>query len=322
MIKYTVVHLAQIPAKSVLVDIVVEDVPHNYGMLFSISWASKLGGTLQMDMNYAIIMVFGGDTRRFYRETELAYTINDLNHPNNCLVYSKYQDLGCFIFSINDEPGLCTKNVNVSLCENNELEGGMWKMYFHGAFPWEGVGAGIILISPFGKLFPFSFRLQLKQIPQIMFVNIEAARRMKVVNLIVYGGAELIVKQIRKVYQDKPLRTRSYKNFASNLIECFFFTFNIHAIPKHENQQIDSLVVESSTSIPPEVPISNMKWKLNVNLQFLTMSNIGRYLKMNNKLKNFWKWLKNFMQPILIKNMKNIMNKLIIMVILILNYKI
>jgi hypothetical protein len=71
MIKDLVVHLSQIPVKSVLMDIVVEDVPVNYGMLLSRSWERKLGGSLQMDMTYATIPVFGGETRRLYRETNL-----------------------------------------------------------------------------------------------------------------------------------------------------------------------------------------------------------------------------------------------------------
>jgi hypothetical protein len=108
MIKDLVVHLAQIPVKSVLMDIVVADVPVNYGMLLSRSWESKLGGSLQMDMTYATIPVFGGETRRLYRETKLAYTVSDPNHPNNYLVYSKDQDLGCFILSVNSEQRLHT----------------------------------------------------------------------------------------------------------------------------------------------------------------------------------------------------------------------
>jgi hypothetical protein len=109
MIKDLVVHLAQIPVKSVLMDIVVVDVPVNYGMLLSRSWERKLGGSLQMDMTYATIPVFGGETRRLYRETKLAYIVSDPNHPNNYLVYSKDQDLGCFILSVNNEPEVCTK---------------------------------------------------------------------------------------------------------------------------------------------------------------------------------------------------------------------
>ena len=64
MIKDLVVHLAQIPIKSVLMDIVVADVHVNYGVLLSRTWESKLGGSLQMDTTYAKIPVFGGETRR------------------------------------------------------------------------------------------------------------------------------------------------------------------------------------------------------------------------------------------------------------------
>jgi hypothetical protein len=59
MIKYLVVHLTQILVKSVLMDVHVK-----YGMVLSISWASKLGGSLQMDMTYDTIPVFCGETRR------------------------------------------------------------------------------------------------------------------------------------------------------------------------------------------------------------------------------------------------------------------
>ena len=50
MIKYLVVNLAQIPIKSVLMDVVVADIPPKYGMLLSRSWGTKLGGSLQLDM--------------------------------------------------------------------------------------------------------------------------------------------------------------------------------------------------------------------------------------------------------------------------------
>jgi hypothetical protein len=60
MIKYLVVNLAQIPVKSILMDVVVVDLPANYGMLLSRYWGSKLGGSLQLDMNYATILIFYG----------------------------------------------------------------------------------------------------------------------------------------------------------------------------------------------------------------------------------------------------------------------
>jgi hypothetical protein len=68
LIKYMVVSLAQLPMKSVVMDIVVADIPPNFGILLSITWAKKVGGSLQMDLTYATIPVFGGEHRRLYRE--------------------------------------------------------------------------------------------------------------------------------------------------------------------------------------------------------------------------------------------------------------
>jgi hypothetical protein len=59
MIKDLVVNPTQIPSKSMMMDVVVANVPVSNGMLLSKSWGAKLGGTLQLDMSYAIILVFG-----------------------------------------------------------------------------------------------------------------------------------------------------------------------------------------------------------------------------------------------------------------------
>jgi hypothetical protein len=46
VIKDMVVTLFQLPMKSVVMDIVVVDVPPNFGMLLSRYWIKSLGGTL------------------------------------------------------------------------------------------------------------------------------------------------------------------------------------------------------------------------------------------------------------------------------------
>jgi hypothetical protein len=56
VIKDLVVTLFQFPMKSVVMDIVVVDVPPKFGMLLSRSWIKRLGGTLQMDLSYATIL--------------------------------------------------------------------------------------------------------------------------------------------------------------------------------------------------------------------------------------------------------------------------
>jgi hypothetical protein len=87
MIKYLVVTLAHVPVKSILMDVVIADIPLKYGLLLSRSWGAKIGGSLQLYMNYAMIPVFGGQFTRLYRETRLAYTVRDPQNPNNYPIY-------------------------------------------------------------------------------------------------------------------------------------------------------------------------------------------------------------------------------------------
>jgi hypothetical protein len=109
MIKDLVVTLAQVPVKSVLMDVVIADIPPKYGLLLSRSWGAKLGGSLQLDMTYATIPVFGGQLTRLYRETRLAYTVSDPQNPNNFPVYIADQDLGNCILSFDDGIDSCTE---------------------------------------------------------------------------------------------------------------------------------------------------------------------------------------------------------------------
>ena len=68
LIKDLVVSLHQIPERSIVMDIVVAEVPPKFGLLLSRSWSAKLKGTMQMDFNYATIPVFN-QQRRLWRES-------------------------------------------------------------------------------------------------------------------------------------------------------------------------------------------------------------------------------------------------------------
>jgi hypothetical protein len=79
-----------------VMDIVVADIPPKYGMLLSRSWGAKLKGTLQLDMSYATIPVFG-QQRRLYRETLMKYMVSSQEKPHNYPLYSAHSDLDSFI---------------------------------------------------------------------------------------------------------------------------------------------------------------------------------------------------------------------------------
>jgi hypothetical protein len=80
--------------KSVIMDIVVVYVPPKFDMLLSRSWIKRLGGTLQMDLTYATIPVFGGEHRRLYRDAQLAYIISYEKNPTNHPIFALDNDSG------------------------------------------------------------------------------------------------------------------------------------------------------------------------------------------------------------------------------------
>ena len=90
------------PTKSLVMDIVVADIPPKYGMLLSRSWGAKLQGNLQMDMTYATILAFN-QTRRFYWESHMKYMVSSQDRPNNTPLYYIHSNLDSFILYNEDE---------------------------------------------------------------------------------------------------------------------------------------------------------------------------------------------------------------------------
>jgi hypothetical protein len=150
VIKDLVVSLFSLPVKSVVMDIVVDDVPPKFGMLLSRSWIKRLGGTLQMDLTYATISIFGGEHRRLYREVELVYIVSDEAYPTNHPIYALDTDLGSSSLHLTDahEVPLEFKKNPLSDQEIPPPNTSVWKMFFNGTSSSEGVGAGVIFVSP------------------------------------------------------------------------------------------------------------------------------------------------------------------------------
>jgi hypothetical protein len=161
LIKDLCITLVQIPAKSMVMDVVVADIPPKYGMLLSRSWGAKLKGTLQLDMSYATIPVFG-QQRKLYRETLMKYMVNSQDKPHNYPLYSTHSNLDSFIFYTNGD----TKQQYTMLMEDTssrdegpeirevakmknviteELPADLWTMDFDGAVRKEGAGAVVWL---------------------------------------------------------------------------------------------------------------------------------------------------------------------------------
>ena len=77
-------------------DVVVADIPPKYGMLLSRSWGAKLQGSLQLDMSYATISVFG-QPKRLYKETLMKYMVSSEEKPQNFPIYAVHSDIDSYI---------------------------------------------------------------------------------------------------------------------------------------------------------------------------------------------------------------------------------
>ena len=96
LIKDMCVSLVQYPNKTILMDVLVADIPPKYGMLLSRSWGAKLHGSLQLDLSYATISIFG-QPKRLYRETLMKYVVSSKSKPENFPIYSIHFDMDSFI---------------------------------------------------------------------------------------------------------------------------------------------------------------------------------------------------------------------------------
>lgn len=76
-------------------DLVVADIPPQFGMLLSRSWREKLKGTLQLDFSYATIPVFV-KLRKLYREKKMKFMISSKGKPINHPIHVVHTDLDSF----------------------------------------------------------------------------------------------------------------------------------------------------------------------------------------------------------------------------------
>jgi hypothetical protein len=81
--------LKEYPEKVIHMDIVVVDIPNVWGMLLSRKFASKLGGTLEMDLTYVNIPLKNGTIGRLQN---VPVTTTHVQEPSDSIKYDKAHD--------------------------------------------------------------------------------------------------------------------------------------------------------------------------------------------------------------------------------------
>jgi ribonuclease HI len=86
-----------------------------------------------------------------------------------------------------------------------DLYDDMWHIHFDGSCSNEGNGAGIILVSPVGKIHNLSYRLDFSYTNNVtefkaLLLGIENAYNLGCGHLSIFGVSELVVNLVCKIY--------------------------------------------------------------------------------------------------------------------------
>jgi len=295
LIKDVVVGLTQIAAKTIVMDIVVADIPPKFGMLLSRSWAAKIKGTMQMDLAYATIPVFG-EQRRLYRETRMAYMVSSKDKPKFFPIYSFDTGLGSAILFSESVDGeleeMLLENQHLGNQQEDEKETmSWWSLYFDGSAGREGAGAGIWITSPNDDSKFYSYKLNFDCTNNMaeyeyLILGLEVLLKLKARNIFVFGDSELVIKQVEGAYQTKDVRMRAYRNLVLDMLEKFqAYSFTIKT--RDQNSIADSLAVSASLFV---IPIhSSEKYEVEVRHRPAIPDNITNWqvFEDDQQVKNF-----------------------------------
>jgi ribonuclease HI len=272
LIKYLCITLAQIPVKSMVMDVVVADIPPKYDMLLSRSWGENLRGTLQLDMSYATVPVIG-QQRRMYRETLKKYMVSNQEKPHNYPLYSAHSDMDSFILYNADDlegkiaqleddtpdPKEDKEIIEARNAETMELPTDFWSMDFDGAVSKEGAGAGVWLhnhISRYSKSHSYKLNFQCtNNIDEYkaLVLNLKLLKKVGSKHIMVRGDSELIIKKVKGEYAAKHPRLRAYRNAVLDALQ-FFTEIDLQVMPRGQNILADGLATSAATCKIPFRP--------------------------------------------------------------------
>jgi ribonuclease HI len=150
-------------------------------------------------------------------------------------------------------------------------------MYFDGSSSKEGFVVGILLISTSQEAITLSYKLEFETTNNIveyeaLVLGLRYAKDMAIDCLSFFGDSELIINQVRNIYQDKQQRLKQYRDKVWDLIVNLFLAFNISFIPREENQKANSLALVDNTFRP--LIDSNIKYQVEIRHRTTIQDNI------------------------------------------------
>jgi hypothetical protein len=169
----------------------VIDIPvRNYSIILGRDWKALIGGYLSLDETH-LSVPRNGKNIIVIREVRISPYIESV--PQSSVNYIE-EDLGVY--------SIFVEEYNIYL-EKIDLDDDIWHMHLDGSCSSEGNGAGIILVSPAGKIHNLSYRLDFACSNnaakfEALLLGIENALNLGCSHLSVFGNSELVVNLIRK----------------------------------------------------------------------------------------------------------------------------
>jgi ribonuclease HI len=176
----------------------------------------------------------------------------------------------------------------------------MWNMRFDGAFSREGAGVGVWINPPrlATKLcsYDLSFDCTNNMTEyEALVLGLKTLKEMCSRRIVVHGGSELIINQVKGIYQENRPRLRAYRNIVLDLLE-EFSEYSLSMIPRGQNQIVDALATSASVfkilvfpnrgyeievKNRPTIPDNIKYWKV-----FEDDKQIESFLKMDSEFAN------------------------------------
>lgn len=138
---------------------------------------------------------------RLYMEVQLSYLVSDHGNPINHPIYAIEQDMRSCILHVKDNiidniPVVHKEKVEKDKIQNDGKQ--IWKLYFDGSSSREGLGVGIVLISPSDETINLSYKLEFETTTNIaeyeaLILGLRAAKYLKIQAINVFGHSELTI---------------------------------------------------------------------------------------------------------------------------------
>jgi ribonuclease HI len=139
-------------------------------------------------------------------------------------------------------------------------------MSFDDVFSREGLGASIWVSPPKTSMNFHSYKLAFECTNNVaeyeaLILDLQFLKQIGAQRIAMREDSDLIINQVKGVYQTKHPRLRTYRNLALDLLR-FFSEYDLIAIPREQNQIVDALATSTSFFKIPSLP--NKRYEIEV----------------------------------------------------------